>query len=144
MTENEIFEKLNTVINNTHGTCALIGNVKLGGINMKKFNYYTPSKCENYIEEFVCSTSNRLSDYLNYLQNQIPKDSDELHHIICDLLLTKDALSILQSPGFHDSNEYIPIDFKSLLYSQAYHLSGMIDQVIIKLLKNYFSQNGRI
>ena len=111
---------------------------------MKKFNYYTPRKYENYIEEFVYSTSNRLRDYLNYLQNQIPKDSDELHYIIHDLLLTKKVLSIFQSEHFHDSNEHISIDFKYLLYSQSYELSVLIDRIIIKLLENYFSKNGWI
>ena len=109
---------------------------------MKKFNYQPAYKYQNYVQQFVYSTSHQLMNYLRDIQNLIPKDSDELHDITYDLMLTKYALSIISSPGFHDSNEYISDELMLSLYNKVYDLIDMIDSVIVKLNEQYLIQSN--
>ena len=111
---------------------------------MKKFNYHATRKYENYIEEFVNSISCQHMEYLKCIQCQIPENSDELHYIIHDLLLTKDILATLQTEYFHDSTELVSQSLMYSLNSKVIDLSEMIDRVIIRLLETYYYQNRRI
>lgn len=108
---------------------------------MKKFEYQQTYKYKNYAQEFVYSTSYQLMNYLNDLPKQKPKNHYELCSTLYDLMLIKDALLILKSPEFQDSNENISYELMCLLHMKANDLSHMINRVIVKLMELYLFRN---